>query len=168
MLPLVAFALGAILWAQPVSGQSLDVKVVDQFSDPVVNATVAIGDMEVPTDDSGSATFQGLGSGPHSVVVSAPEFATAVEDVVESEGTVTITLKLQAVSEVIDVTANLGTRTQGVQPLESVGRGSSGTDMNAIPIAAIERIEVLRDGAAAQYGSDAIAGVINLVLKNSP
>ncbi len=48
----------------------------------------------------------------------------------------------------------------------SVGRGTAGTDMNAIPAAAIERIEVLRDGAAAQYGSDAIAGVINLVLKD--
>ncbi|MFM9837562.1 MAG: TonB-dependent receptor [Cyclobacteriaceae bacterium] len=49
------------------------------------------------------------------------------------------------------------------------GRGTVGTDMNSIPVAAIERIEVLRDGAAAQYGSDAIAGVINLVLKkNSP
>ncbi len=47
----------------------------------------------------------------------------------------------------------------------TVGRGSVGTDMNAIPAAAIERIEVLRDGAAAQYGSDAIAGVINIVLK---
>jgi iron complex outermembrane recepter protein len=47
----------------------------------------------------------------------------------------------------------------------SVGRGSVGTDMNVIPVAAIERIEVLRDGAAAQYGSDAIAGVINIVLK---
>lgn len=45
------------------------------------------------------------------------------------------------------------------------GRGTVGTDLNAIPIAAIERIEVLRDGAAAQYGSDAIAGVINIVLK---
>ena len=52
--------------------------------------------------------------------------------------------------------------------LDSVGRGTAGTDMNAIPIGAIERIEVLRDGAAAQYGSDAIAGVINLALKNSP
>ena len=50
----------------------------------------------------------------------------------------------------------------------SVGRGTAGTDLNAIPVAAIERIEVLRDGAAAQYGSDAIAGVINIVLKNSP
>ncbi|TDG37536.1 TonB-dependent receptor [Pedobacter changchengzhani] len=45
------------------------------------------------------------------------------------------------------------------------GRGSVGTDLNSIPVAAIERIEVLRDGAAAQYGSDAIAGVINIVLK---
>ena len=46
------------------------------------------------------------------------------------------------------------------------GRGNSGTDMNAIPTSAIERIEILRDGAAAQYGSDAIAGVINIVLRN--
>ena len=48
----------------------------------------------------------------------------------------------------------------------SVGRGTAGTDFNAIPSAAIERIEVLRDGAAAQYGSDAIAGVINIILKD--
>ena len=49
----------------------------------------------------------------------------------------------------------------------TVGRGSVGTDLNAIPAAAIERIEILRDGAAAQYGSDAIAGVINLVMKKN-
>lgn len=49
----------------------------------------------------------------------------------------------------------------------SVGRGSVGTDMNAIPTAAIKRIEILRDGASAQYGSDAIAGVINIVLDDS-
>ncbi|WP_343670199.1 TonB-dependent receptor [Chitinophaga sp.] len=47
------------------------------------------------------------------------------------------------------------------------GRGAVGTDMNAIPTAAIDRIEILRDGAAAQYGSDAIAGVINIILKSS-
>ncbi len=45
------------------------------------------------------------------------------------------------------------------------GRGSVGTDLNAIPASAVKTIEVLRDGAAAQYGSDAIAGVINLRLK---
>jgi iron complex outermembrane receptor protein len=49
----------------------------------------------------------------------------------------------------------------------TVGAGSVGTDMNSIPTASIERIEVLRDGAAAQYGSDAIAGVINIILKKS-
>lgn len=47
------------------------------------------------------------------------------------------------------------------------GRGSVGTDLNAIPSGAIKRLEVLRDGAAAQYGSDAIAGVINIVLNTS-
>ncbi len=48
----------------------------------------------------------------------------------------------------------------------SIGRGSTGVDLNAIPVSAIDHIEVLRDGAAAQYGSDAIAGVINIVLKS--
>jgi iron complex outermembrane receptor protein len=46
-------------------------------------------------------------------------------------------------------------------------RGNTGTDFNAIPMMAVERVEVLRDGAAAQYGSDAIAGVINVVLKRN-
>jgi len=50
----------------------------------------------------------------------------------------------------------------------TVGRGSSGVDLNAVPASAIQNIEILRDGAAAQYGSDAIAGVINLVLKSDP
>ena len=48
----------------------------------------------------------------------------------------------------------------------TIGRGSVGTDLNAIPVASIKRIEVLRDGAAAQYGSDAIAGVINIQLRD--
>jgi iron complex outermembrane recepter protein len=47
-----------------------------------------------------------------------------------------------------------------------MGAGSSGVDLNAIPSSALDRIEGLRDGAAAQYGSDAIAGVVNLVLKD--
>jgi iron complex outermembrane receptor protein len=51
---------------------------------------------------------------------------------------------------------------------QTIGRGSAGTDINAIPLSAIHHIEVLRDGAAAQYGSDAIAGVINIVLKQGP
>lgn len=49
----------------------------------------------------------------------------------------------------------------------TIGRGSVGTDLNAIPAAAIDRVEVLRDGASSQYGSDAIAGVINIALKKN-
>ncbi|KRB39912.1 TonB-dependent siderophore receptor [Phenylobacterium sp. Root700] len=49
----------------------------------------------------------------------------------------------------------------------SVGRGSASVDLNAIPSTAVDRIEVLRDGASAQYGSDAIAGVINLRLREA-
>ncbi|WP_237275122.1 TonB-dependent receptor [Tenacibaculum ovolyticum] len=47
------------------------------------------------------------------------------------------------------------------------GRGNSGTDLNTIPVSAIKRIEILKDGASAQYGSDAIAGVINIILKKN-
>lgn len=50
----------------------------------------------------------------------------------------------------------------------SLGGGSVPVELNAIPVTALERVEVLRDGAAAQYGSDAIAGVINLVLRKDP
>lgn len=49
----------------------------------------------------------------------------------------------------------------------SVGRGSSAVDLNTIPTVALDRVEVLRDGASAQYGSDAIAGVINLRLREA-
>lgn len=49
----------------------------------------------------------------------------------------------------------------------TVGNGAVGTDLNSIPTSAIDRIEVLRDGASAQYGSDAIAGVINIILKKN-
>ncbi|WP_136669172.1 TonB-dependent receptor [Flavobacterium sp. H122] len=50
----------------------------------------------------------------------------------------------------------------------SPGRGETGADISAIPQDAIERVEILRDGASAQYGSDAIAGVMNIILKSSP
>ncbi|WP_375445046.1 TonB-dependent receptor domain-containing protein [uncultured Fibrella sp.] len=50
---------------------------------------------------------------------------------------------------------------------QTVGLGTVVTDLNAIPSLALDRIEVLRDGAAAQYGSDAIAGIVNLALNKS-
>jgi len=50
---------------------------------------------------------------------------------------------------------------------DGVGKGQLGNDINSIPSAAVERVEILRDGAAAQYGSDAIAGVVNMQLKRN-
>ncbi len=50
----------------------------------------------------------------------------------------------------------------------SPGRGETGSDISAIPTDAIKRVEILRDGASAQYGSDAIAGVMNIILKDDP
>ena len=64
-----------------------------------------------------------------------------------------------------------GKRRHGVafaKLLAAAGQGTTGTDLRAIPVHAIKRIEVLREGAASQYGSDAIAGVINIVLKDDP
>lgn len=49
-----------------------------------------------------------------------------------------------------------------------IGKGNTPVDFNAIPVSAIKRIEVLRDGAGAQYGSDAVAGVINVILDDAP
>jgi iron complex outermembrane receptor protein len=53
-------------------------------------------------------------------------------------------------------------------PLGTVNQGAQAVDFSAIPSNAIERVEVLRDGAAVLYGSDAIAGVVNVILKDSP
>ncbi|WP_018971745.1 TonB-dependent receptor plug domain-containing protein [Rudaea cellulosilytica] len=55
-----------------------------------------------------------------------------------------------------------------VQTESTTGLGTTPVDLNAIPISAIKRVEVLRDGAGAQYGSDAIAGVVNIILDDSP
>ena len=52
-------------------------------------------------------------------------------------------------------------------PLGTVNQGAQGVDWSSYPAAAIERVEVLLDGASAQYGSDAIAGVVNVILKSA-
>lgn len=60
-----------------------------------------------------------------------------------------------------------GKRRHNSAVYNNFGTGSVPTDLDLIPVSAIERIELLRDGAAAQYGSDAIAGVLNIILKRS-
>src|SRR5699024_7200936 len=53
-----------------------------------------------------------------------------------------------------------------IPTLGQLGQGSQGVDLNTIPMSAIDHVEVLRDGASAQYGSDALAGVVNIILKS--
>lgn len=53
-----------------------------------------------------------------------------------------------------------------LHPFDHIGSGRTGVDLNTIPLTAIKHIEILQDGAAAQYGSDAIAGIINIILKD--
>ena len=57
--------------------------------------------------------------------------------------------------------------TANLAVLAGAFQGGAAADLNFIPVAAIERVEVLQDGAAAQYGTDAIAGVINIILKSN-
>ncbi|WP_281433667.1 TonB-dependent siderophore receptor [Methylosinus sp. H3A] len=63
-----------------------------------------------------------------------------------------------------------GKRRHGTAVISTGGfpKGSAGADLDLIPVSAVDHIEILEDGAAAQYGSDAIAGVVNIILKNSP
>ncbi|WP_414590537.1 TonB-dependent receptor plug domain-containing protein, partial [Anabaena sp. CCY 9614] len=58
-------------------------------------------------------------------------------------------------------------RTALINSVSTLYNGSVGVDLNMLPSSAISRVEVLRDGAAAQYGSDAVAGVINVILNKS-
>ena len=220
----------------------LKVRVLDPSSASIQAAMVIIGDQEQTTDNSGIATFCGLGPGPHQVIVSAENFQVNEGSVEQSEGMVTVTLQLRLVSTELVV---VGSRAQprsvtessvpiDAIPLQDVVRqgsttldyqlrtlvpsfnvathpisdaatlvrpislrnlahdhtlvlvngkrrhrssviawfagvtdGAQGPDISTIPSIALRQVEVLRDGAAAQYGSDAIAGVINFLLKDA-
>ena len=222
--------------------QCLQVRVLDPSSASIQAATVIIGDREQTTDNSGIATFCGLGPGPHQVIVSAENFQVSESSVQQSEGLVTVTLQLPLVATELVV---VGSRAQprsvtaspvpiDAIPLQDVVRqgsttldyqlrtlipsfnvathpisdaatlvrpvslrnlahdhtlvlvngkrrhrssviawfagvtdGAQGPDISTIPAIALQQVEVLRDGAAAQYGSDAIAGVMNFLLKDA-
>ncbi len=238
------FLAAAALAAGSAAAQCLRIQAVDLLSAPIPNASVAIGDREQPTDDSGIAVFCELGAGPHEIVVSAADFEPKLETVNRSEGLVVIQLELSAVSQEIVV---VGSRAQprsvtetmvpvdvvlsddfieqggtdlsdklrnivpsfnvNTQPISDaativrpanlrnlapdhtlvlvngkrrhraavitwlgngVADGAQGPDISVIPAIALEQVEVLRDGASAQYGSDAIAGVLNFRLKDAP
>ncbi len=168
----VTLALGlagapAPLRAQDASAQTLDTVIVTGTR--VADRTVA--ESASPIDIISPATLEATGT---------TELATALSRAVPSlnfprpaitDGTDAVRpaqLRGLAPDQVLVLVNGKRYHTTALINLNGAqGRGSSPADLNTIPIAAVERIEVLRDGASAQYGSDAIAGVINVVLKGS-
>jgi iron complex outermembrane receptor protein len=153
---------------QMVSGVSLDEVVVIGSRNPNRTAT----ETAVPVDviDIQELITQGAQTNLNQILTYvAPSFTSNTQTI--SDGTDHIdpaSLRGLGPDQVLVLINGKRRHTSSLVNVNGTfGRGSVGTDLNAIPTAAIERVEVLRDGAAAQYGSDAIAGVINIVMKKS-
>ena len=170
VLGLIASALPPVAFAQDTPQQD---PAAAPLQSVVVTGTRSLNrrtlDSESPVDVLTSKELQSTGSGELATVLSRllpsmnfprPSGADASDAVRPAQlrglspdqTLVLVNGKRRHASSVVNVNGTLG-------------RGSAPVDLNAIPLAAIERIEVLRDGAAAQYGSDAIAGVVNIILK---
>ena len=162
-----------------VAGQTVTQNFTLQKSALAVNEVVAIGtrlpsrtvtESPVPVDVIPEAVIQNVGLIETSQILQrlAPSVnfpRTAINDGTDHVRPVTLR-GLAPDQLLVLVNGKRRHNTALVHVNGSVGRGSTSVDLNALPSSAIERIEVLRDGAAAQYGSDAIAGVVNIVLKS--
>ena len=138
----------------------------------VVGSRAGVADpatLPVPVDVYGAEEIARLGEVDLAEVLSriAPSFNSTRFSAGDGAAIPAATLRGLSPDQVL-VLVN-GKRRHGVafaKLLAVSGYGTAGTDLRAIPVHAIKRIEVLREGAASQYGSDAIAGVINVVLKD--
>lgn len=138
----------------------------------VVGSRAGVADpatLPVPVDVYGSEEIARLGEVDLAEVLGriAPSFNSTRFSAGDGAALHVATLRGMNADQVL-VLVN-GKRRHGVafaKLLAASGQGTAGTDLRAIPIHAIKRIEILREGAASQYGSDAIAGVINIVLKD--
>ncbi len=138
----------------------------------VVGSRAGVADpatLPVPVDIYGSEEIARLGEVDLAEVLGkiAPSFNSTRFSAGDGAALHVATLRGMNADQVL-VLVN-GKRRHGIafaKLLAASGYGTTGTDLRAIPVHAIKRIEVLREGAASQYGSDAIAGVINIVLKD--
>ncbi|HKR88347.1 MAG TPA: TonB-dependent receptor [Phenylobacterium sp.] len=116
--------------------------------------------------DSGSLVRTGRTEISEALARLAPSFNT--QPFGGDAGNLTLSARLRGLSPNQTLVLVDGKRRHPTANLAVVGgpfQGSATADLNFIPLSAVERIEVLTDGAAAQYGTDAIAGVINIILK---
>ncbi|WP_262690405.1 TonB-dependent receptor [Kordiimonas aestuarii] len=134
------------------------------------NRSRTVGETDVPIDliDTGTLRHSGHVETGRLLQTLAPSFNYTETTI--SDGTDIVrpaTLRGLGPDQVLILVNGKRRHSQAwVNVQNTVGKGSVGTDMNTIPVAAIKRVEILRDGASAQYGSDAIAGVINVVLND--
>lgn len=169
-LPFLFLAILAAQNASPVMAQqttseakSLDTMIV--AGTRVADRTVA--ESQAPIDIITSETLQATGTTALSRTVPSLNFSRpAITD--GSDTVRPAQLRGLSPDQVLVLVNGKRYHTTALINLNGTqGRGSSPADLNSIPMSAIERVEVLTDGASAQYGSDAIAGVINIVLKGS-
>ncbi|MYA32717.1 MAG: TonB-dependent receptor plug domain-containing protein [Gemmatimonadales bacterium] len=170
----LAAAVFAVLASTgPASAQEPpDTVVVVQELEVVVGSRAGVADpatLPVPVDIYGAEEIARMGEIDLAEVLGriAPSFNSTRLSAGDGAALHVATLRGMNGDQVL-VLVN-GKRRHGVafaKLLAAAGQGTTGTDLRAIPVHAIERIEVLREGAASQYGSDAIAGVINIVLKD--
>ncbi|HYR10082.1 MAG TPA: TonB-dependent receptor [Longimicrobium sp.] len=155
---------------------TLDVRLVEGAA--VLEAVVAVGtrrpdrtatDAPVPVDVLTAADIQATGLTETAQIIQRLAPSVNFPRATVSDGTDHVrpaTLRGLAPDQVLVLVNGKRRHNSALVNVNgSVGRGSTAVDLNAIPASSIERIEILRDGAAAQYGSDAIAGVVNIVLK---
>ncbi len=168
---LAALLLG--IMALPASAQELPDTVIEiEELEVVVGSRARVADpatLPVPVDIYGAEEIARLGEVDLGEVLGriAPSFNSTRFSAGDGAALHVATLRGMNPDQVL-VLVN-GKRRHSVafvKVLSALGQGTTGTDLRAVPIHAIKRIEVLREGAASQYGSDAIAGVINIVLKD--
>jgi iron complex outermembrane receptor protein len=166
-LPLVLMPLPTLAQEQSTGEESGDIEQIVVTGTRVANRSAL--DTAVPVDVVTGEQLQNLGvtEVSQALSVSVPSFNFPRPGL--NDGTDTVrpaTLRGLAPDQVL-VLVNGKRRHQAalVNINNSIGRGSTAVDMNTIPSSMIQSVEVLRDGASAQYGSDAIAGVINLRLR---
>ena len=170
---LAATFSNASVASAPASAQEQPETIYDlEGIEVVVGSRAGVADpatLPVPVDIYGSEEIARLGEVDLAEVLGqvAPSFNSTRFSAGDGAALHAATLRGMNPDQVL-VLVN-GKRRHGVafaKLLAVSGYGTAGTDLRAIPVHAIKRIEVLREGAASQYGSDAIAGVINIVLKD--
>ena len=177
LFALAPVALAASLFSPTVNAQAATPPTASASADPTQSVVVTgtrrsnrtVAESESPVDVLSARDLQASGAPDLGTVLSQllPSFNDPRPSVTDASDAVRAAqLRGLAPDQTLVLIDGKRRHTTSVVNVNgSQGRGSAPVDLSSIPVAAIDHIEVLRDGAAAQYGSDAIAGVINIILK---